>query len=133
MSPLTETILLEEQFPIHPDLLFNAWMDSTEHSAFMGGEARIEARPGGLYAAWDNYIQGKILDLEPGERILQTWRTRDFPEGHPDSTLEIRLSESPAGCRFQIIHTGLPAGTSDEYRKGWIEYYLKPMKTYFRD
>jgi activator of HSP90 ATPase len=128
----TDTILLEDRFPIHPDLVFTAWLDNMEHSAFTGSEAKIEAKPGGKFSALDQYITGKTLEFDPGERILQTWRTRDFPEDHPDSTLEIRLKEIPEGCLFQIIHTGIPLGTEAECRKGWIEYYLKPMREYFK-
>jgi len=129
---MTDTILLEDKFPIHPDLLFNAWLDSAEHAAFTGGIAKIDARPGGAFTAWDNYIQGITLEFEPSERILQSWRTNDFPEGHPNSTVEIQFSEIPEGCLVRIIHTGLPEGTEAEYRKGWVEFYLKPMREYFK-
>jgi activator of HSP90 ATPase len=33
---------------------------------------------------------------------------------------------------MRMIHTGLPSGTEEEYKKGWVEYYLKPMKQYFK-
>jgi activator of HSP90 ATPase len=129
---MTDTILLEDRFPIHPDLLYNAWLDSGEHSAFTGSEASIDPQVGGGYTAWNKYIHAVFLDLQPGERILQKWRTTDFPEHHQDSVLEIQLQEIPEGCLMRIIHTGLPSGTEEEYKKGWVEYYLKPMKQYFK-
>ena len=71
---MTDTILLEDRFPIHPDLLYNAWLDSGEHSAFTGSEASIDPQVGGGYTAWNKYIHAVFLDLQPGERILQKWR-----------------------------------------------------------
>ena len=62
---------------------------SGEHARFTGGEASIEANVGGAHSAWDGYIWGRIIELEPGRRIVQTWRTSEFPEGSEDSQLEI--------------------------------------------
>ena len=38
--------------------------------------------------AWDGYISGRNVELIPGERIVQTWRTSEFGVSDPDSNLE---------------------------------------------
>lgn len=60
------------------ELLYKAWLSSKEHSAFTGGKARIQAKVGGRFTAWDGYITGTTVVLEPYRRIVQSWRTLSF-------------------------------------------------------
>src|SRR5437870_2591355 len=64
----------------------------SEHTAFTGAKATIEALVGGKHSAWDGYIVGENLALEPNRRILQSWRSKEFPLDSEDSTLEVVLT-----------------------------------------
>ena len=86
---------------------------------------------GGIFSAWDGYIFGTTLDLTPDQRIVQAWRTFEFPDDAPDSRLEVLLEEVKAGTKVTFIHTELPKGQADSYRLGWEDFYFKPMKAYF--
>ena len=48
-----------------------------------GAAARIAGRVGAAYSAWDGYIAGKTLELAPGKRIVQSWRTTEFASDDP--------------------------------------------------
>ena len=104
-----------------------------QHAGFTGGAAEIDPAVGGAFTAWDGYIQGKTLELEPFSRILQSWRTTDFPAGSADSLLEVRLAEAEGGARITLVHTGIPDGQAAEYRQGWEDYYFAPLKEYFQN
>ena len=106
-------------------------MDSQEHGSFSGGAAEIDPRPGGHFTAWNGYIRRATLELELYPRIVRSWRTTEFPEENPDSLLEILLESAPGGSRLTLIHTNIPAGQSESYRQGWVDYYFKPMESYF--
>jgi activator of HSP90 ATPase len=67
------------------------------------------------------------------KRIVQSWRTTDFPENHPDSTLEIIFEKVEKGTKLIIAHSDLPTDTGKTYRKGWRDNYFKPMKEYFEN
>lgn len=126
-----ETIKLTEVFPVTAKRLFDAWMNSKEHSAFTGSKANIESKEGGKFSVWDGYALGVTKSLQPYSRIVQTWRATDFPDGVPDSSLEVIFEKVSDGTKLILIHTNLPNGQRKEYEKGWIEYYFKPMKKYF--
>jgi len=96
-----------------------------------GSLARVSARVGGKFSAWEGYISGKNLKLEPGRRIVQAWRTTEFAGDDPDSEIEIKLEKAPAGTRLTLRHTNIPAGQSD-YRSGWRECYFEPMRRHFK-
>ena len=65
-----ESIEVAAEFKVSPKRLYEAWLDGKQHSAFTGGaEASVEARVGGEHTAWDGYIWGKIVTLEPHRRF----------------------------------------------------------------
>jgi activator of HSP90 ATPase len=122
---------LSVELPGDPERLYKAWLSSREHSAFTGSVAKITARKGGRFTAWDGYISGMTLELEPYRRIVQAWRTTDFPEDAADSQLEIIIEPVEGGTKLTLIHSNLPNGSSEEYRQGWQDSYFAPMKAYF--
>jgi activator of HSP90 ATPase len=128
---MLEKIELSTILPVGPEKLYRAWLDSAEHTAFTGGAAIIEPQVGGAFSAWDGYIQGVTLVLEPYRRIVQTWRTTEFPEASADSRLEVLLEEVEAGTKLTLIHSEIPAGQGEDYRQGWVENYFNPMEEYF--
>ena len=69
--------------------------------------------------------------MEPNRRIVQSWRTTEFPPESPDSHLEIVLEELEEGTRFTLYHTELPDGQGEQYREGWEEHYFAGMREYF--
>ena len=111
--------------------IFHAWLDSEAHSGFTGSPAQIESGINGVFSAWDGYISGRTLEIEHPQRILQSWRTTEFPEGSPDSLLEISFEEIGSGTQLTLIHANIPDGQGEDYRQGWEDYYFKPMQGYF--
>jgi len=128
----TASFILTADFPVHPDILSQAWLSSAEHSAFTGSEAIIDPRIGGRFTAWDEYIEGTTLDFEPGISIRQSWRTTDFLETDPDSILELWFTETPTGTHLKLIHSGYPAHQEKAYIDGWEKFYFEPMLRYFQ-
>lgn len=119
--------------PASPQRIYDAWLSSEEHSAFTGAEATITKRVGGKFTAHDGYISGKTLELEKGERIVQSWRTTDFPEDAEDSEIEIKLKPVGTGTRIILTHKAIPEGQMEKYHHGWGEKYFNPMFRYFMD
>jgi activator of HSP90 ATPase len=117
--------------PASAEDVYSAWLDSTKHSEFTGDKANINPKIGGKFTAWSGYIMGKTLELQPHQRIVQAWRTTEFPKDAPDSKLEVLLEAEGKGTRMTLIHTNIPDGQGDGYKQGWEEYYFEPMKKYF--
>ncbi len=109
--------------------LYQAWLYSEQHSKMTGAEATCSDIEGEAFTAWDGYISGVNIELNENQRIVQTFRTTEFPEDEGDSKIEITLSEMDGKCEFTLMHTNIPEGQSD-YKKGWIEHYFEPMAEY---
>lgn len=118
-------------FKTSPEELYDAWLDGEAHADMTGAAATGEPRVGASFTAWDGYISGTNLELRPGERIVQAWRTTEFPEGAPDSRVEITLTATATGTQLRLVHSEIPAGQADNYKQGWKDYYFAPMKEHF--
>jgi len=128
----TDTIELSRILPTTPARLYAAWLDAADHSAMTGSRATVEAAEvGGRFTAWEGYIDGSFLALEPEVRIVQSWRSDDFPPDALDSHLEVRLAAAPGGTRITLRHTDLPEGQGPALLEGWDEFYLDPMERFF--
>ncbi len=112
--------------------IYTAWLDSEGHSKMTGGAATIIGIVGEKFSAWDEYIEGKNLELEQNKKILQSWRTSEFEEHEQDSRLEILLNEVDGQTEITLIHTNLP-DHGEQYKTGWDNHYFQPMKNYFSD
>ena len=128
---MKKSIQLTDRFPVARKELFNAWLDSDKHGVFTGSTARIDPVEGGEHRAWDGYIWGTTVTIVPHERIVQTWRTSDFPEGSPDSVIELAFGESEGYTTLTIVHTKIPEGQEEDYRKGWVDFYFTPMHEFY--
>jgi uncharacterized protein YndB with AHSA1/START domain len=126
-----ESLEVSTWLPVGPDALYRAWLDSKLHAAFTGAEAKVQPRVGGSFYAWDGYIVGTTLELEPCARIVQAWSTSEFPEDHEPSRLEVLLAPDAGGTRITLKHTDIPEGQADAYEQGWEEHYFVPMRRYF--
>ncbi len=118
-------------FPATAEEIFDGWLSSEGHAAFTGSPAKVEGGSGGKFSAWDGYIWGVTLETERPRRIVQSWRTSEFPEESPDSRVEILLEKVKGGTRLTIKHTNIPEGQTEEYKQGWEDFYFKPMREYF--
>ncbi len=126
-----DTIKLSIKLPVSPRELYESWLDAEKHTAFTGSKADIERKVGSKFTAGDGYITGENLKLFRFNRIIQSWRTTDFPEDADDSTVTIELEKIKEGTKLTIVHENLPDGEGKKYRQDWREHYFKPMKDYF--
>ena len=120
---------VSHHFSATPEVIYHAWLNSVEHSAMTGGTAEVSNVVGGTFEAWDGYITGKNLDLEPSKRIVQSWRTTEFTDDEEDSRIEILLKAQDGGTLVTIKHTNLPKHGL-QYEQGWFDSYFVPMMGY---
>ena len=117
--------------PAAPEAVYEAWMDSARHAAMTGAPAEVGKTVGEAHSAWDGYITGRTLELVPGKRIVQSWRTTDFADGDPDSMIVVGLEPTEAGTLLTLAHSGVPDEQTDYENGGWRDFYFGPMKAYF--
>jgi activator of HSP90 ATPase len=131
MSMKVTTIKQKTLIPATPDEVYEAFMDAKTHSPFTGSKATCDPKVEGEFTAWDGYISGKNLELVKGKKIVQEWRTTDWPDAYPPSKLELTFKKTKNGTEISMIHSNVPAEQADDLAEGWAEFYWKPLKDYF--
>lgn len=122
---------VSDVIPATPREIYDAWLSSTGHAKITGGHAaEASAAVGDRFTAWDGYICGKNLELEPWRRFVQSWRTTQFAESDADSRIELLLEPVAGGTRVTLHHSRVPDGHTT-YREGWQTHYFDPMKAHF--
>ena len=122
---------LTSVFPATPEEIYEAWLDSLSHTEMTGGEASMSDEVGAEVSAWDGYISGRNLELVPGARIVQSWRTSQFGDEHEDSIVTISLAEADDGTLLTLVHSNVPDEQRSYEEGGWESNYFEPMRVYF--
>ena len=113
--------------------IYDAWLSSSGHERITGGQpAQISAQEGAAFTVWNGYITGRNLQLEPGRRIVQSWRTTKFTTNDPDSQIEVLLQPALGGTKVTVHHTNVPDGHTSYRDGGWQRSYFDPMKEHFQ-
>jgi activator of HSP90 ATPase len=118
--------------PVPAKDIFDAWLSSEGHTAMTGSPAEVDVKVGGKFTAWDGYIFGRTLEMESPRRIVQAWRTSEFPEDAPDSRVEVLLEKVNGGTKLILIHSEIPEDQVESYKQGWYDFYFRPMNEYFK-
>src|SRR5271157_2725231 len=123
MATETGTIKQKVVIDATPEEVYEAFMDAKIHSKFTGSKATVVPKVGGKITAWDNYITGKNLELVKGKRIVQEWRTNEWPDGYPPSILTITLKKAGNKTELTMLHSKVPKAEMKSYADGWEEFY----------
>ncbi len=125
------TVVIEQEveLPGTPQEVYEAYIDSVKHAEFTCYSAEIDRTEGGMMKAGGDYIDGRIEELVPETRIVQTWHAADFPENHY-SRLELNLEPSDHGTLLRMVHSGVPTEMEEQISEGWRRHYWEPLKAY---
>jgi activator of HSP90 ATPase len=122
---------VSDEIPASPEGIYEAWMSSEGHSAMTGAEAHVGPAVGDEFDAWDGYIHGKTLELEPSRRIVQSWRSTQFTDNDEDSRIEVLLDGNDDATLVTVRHSNVPSDHRGYEDGGWQQSYFTPMKAYF--
>ena len=125
-SIIHQSVLL----PAPASLLFDMYMDASQHAAFTGHPVTIGEEPGSEFRAFDDMLSGTILKVVRPRLIVQSWRSLNFAEADPDSTLILSFEEQGEEGRIDLVHLDVPKGDHDGVTEGWEKFYWVPWREY---
>jgi uncharacterized protein YndB with AHSA1/START domain len=97
-----------------PELVFAFFTDPELHARWLGREATLDPRPGGVYRCVVHdraTLLGEYVTVEPPRRVEFTWGFDGGSGVPPGSSTVMRL-----------VHTGLPHPALDGHDTGWNGY-----------
>jgi len=141
----TETLEHEVRIAAEPETVFGFFTDPLKMVEWMGAEATLDPRPGGLFrigfhpsdAVADfvggggvNTVLGEYVEVEPYSRIVFTWgyERRLFQVTAQSTAVEVTLTPDGGDTIVRLVHRRLPGVATTFHRAGW-EHYLPRLAT----
>ena len=128
MSPVqTGAVTREITVAAPPETVFPYFTDADRMTRWMGTEAELDARPGGIFrviVAGAHVGRGEFVEVDPPTRVVFTWGWEN-PESvvRPGtSTVEVTLTEEGEGTRVVLVHRDLPEDQTEPHGHGWAHY-----------
>jgi uncharacterized protein YndB with AHSA1/START domain len=119
----------EVTFAAAPAKVYRALMDSAEHAKFTGAPAEIGNSDGSAWSAYGGKIHGRHIELVDGQRIVQTWRAGNWPEG-VHSMVRFELKPDGNGTKVILDHDALAEDQVPHIDGGWPRMYWEPLRKY---
>jgi len=112
MGRRVKTVTQKVVVPAKPADVFKAFVNARVHAAFTRAAATGSARVGGRFTAWDGYIMGVHRELVPGRRLVQEWKTTEWPDGAEPSTVAFSFKAVTGGTEVRMVHSNGAGGAS---------------------
>jgi uncharacterized protein YndB with AHSA1/START domain len=135
MASVTDTALVRElTIEARPETVWQFLVDPDKATSWMGVEATLEPRPGGVYRVEvlpGIVASGSFVEVDEPRRLVFTWGWEpNAMEEHPgsaatpgSSTIEITLEPSGNGTQLRFEHRDLPnAEATASHADGWDHY-----------
>jgi activator of HSP90 ATPase len=111
-----------------PKTVYNVLTNSEKFAKMTGGRtAAISPDEGGEVSLFGGDIRARNVELVPGKRVVQAWRSSRWPEG-VYSIVRFELDRDGDGTKLVFDQSGYPDGAHDMLDSGWGKMYWEPMK-----
>ena len=115
-----------------PAELYAQYLNPRTHRAITGARAKIAAKKGANFSAFNGALTGRILQLVPKRLIVQSWRASHWNREDLDSTLILSFHAEGRGGRIELVHVSVPEHDYAAASEGWHQYYWIPWRSYLR-
>lgn len=123
-----------EEFRTTADEMYQTFVDPQRLAAFTRSPPKVfeGAKKGGKFELFGGNVSGEYLELEPGKKVVQSWRLAQWPAGH-FSKLQIEFDQNDVDhvTVMRVTWDGVPTGQEEVTKRNWLEYYVKSIKSTF--
>jgi uncharacterized protein YndB with AHSA1/START domain len=121
------TIHQEVTINAAPSAVYDVLTKSDSFAKMTGGRAAdISGDVGGAVSMFGGDIRARNVELVPGKRVVQAWRSQAWPEG-VYSIVKFELSAAGKGTKLVFDQAGHPKDAQAMLEGGWPKMYWEPM------
>lgn len=123
MAELVREIVIDAT----PETIWPFLTEVDRHVEWMGTEAELDPRPGGVYrvlVAGEHRATGEFVEVVPREKVVFTfgWVQDGNPITPGSTTVEITLHPEGDKTRLRLAHRDLPEDGVEDHGHGWRHY-----------
>jgi uncharacterized protein YndB with AHSA1/START domain len=117
----------ETRVAASPETVFGFFTDPAKMVQWMGTEATLDPRPGGvcrINPSGHSVMSGEFVEVDPPHRIVFTWGWEMEMFGAPPKSTIVEVSLTPDGEEtvLRLTHRRLPPQSLGFHRAGWDHY-----------
>jgi uncharacterized protein YndB with AHSA1/START domain len=125
-------IAREIRIEARPETVFAFITDPALIVRWMGTEAELDPRPGGVCRVVVNprsVVRGEFVEVVPHSRVVFTWGFEEpgATVAPGSSTVEVTLTPDGAGTLLRLEHRDLPEPSRAQHDMGW-EHFLDRLR-----
>jgi uncharacterized protein YndB with AHSA1/START domain len=111
-----------------PDQVYLALTNPLTIMLWTGAEAEGTDIEGSDFSMMGGAIEGKILELTPGKKIVQQWY---FGEQEEPSIVTILLHLQGQATSVELRHSNIPDEDFDDITDGWNNVYFADLQDFY--
>ncbi len=120
------------QIEASPEEVYAALTTEATIELWTGDSAEMKPEIGSEFSMWDGSIVGKILELEPGKKIVQQWYFGENETENP-SIVTIKLHDDGGDTSLELRHTNIPDEDYEDIVEGWNENYMADLIDFYEE
>ncbi len=111
-----------------PAAVYGVLTTSDDFARMTGGRAAdISKEVGGRVSLFGGDIEALNIELKPGKRVVQAWRSKAWPDG-VYSVVKFELVPAGKGTKLIFDQSGHPEDAQAMLEGGWRKMYWEPMQ-----
>jgi uncharacterized protein YndB with AHSA1/START domain len=123
MAELTREVVMDAS----PTTIFPFLTDPSQHVLWMGTEAELDPRVGGVYrvlAQGNHWGAGEFVEVVANEKVVFTFGWDEPGHPIPAGSTEVEITLIPEGgkTRVRLVHRGLHEDAIKDHTQGWDHY-----------
>jgi uncharacterized protein YndB with AHSA1/START domain len=129
MSNKEDIVSIHQEVTINasPADVYRVLTSSEDFARMTGGRAAdISKNVGGAVSMFGGDIRAQNVELVPGKRVVQAWRSQAWPEG-VYSIVKFDLKAAGKGTTLTFDQAGHPDEAQKMLEGGWHKMYWDPM------
>jgi activator of HSP90 ATPase len=126
----TTTLTDSVDFQTSAHEIYETLLDPQRAQIWTRGPVKLSKDINSDFEFFNGNVSGKILELIPDKKIVQSWRLKSWPAGH-FSEVTIDLNQGSDSTVLNIKQTGVPIGQEELTQTNWSGYYWRAIKGSF--
>ena len=120
----------EATFPVAPERIYELLTNGAKFGAVTGKPGKGGGSAGAYFSAFDDWLEGRQIELVPNERVVQAWRFTEWDPG-VYSIVRFTLTPEGSGTKLVVDHDAYLADYHEHLSTNWGPFYFEPFAKHF--
>jgi activator of HSP90 ATPase len=113
-----------------PEQVYELLTNGAKFGDITGQSGKGGGAAGAYFSLFNEWLEGRQIELVPCERISQAWRFTDWGPG-VYSIVRFTLTSDGDATKLTVDQDGVPDEVDEHVRTNWRAFYFEPFIKHF--